>query len=304
MKKHHFLLLTFFVLALLSGCKKNSNNPGGGGNGGGGGGGTNKPKKWYIKSFASKQDASHFAHTVFVYDTAKLITKTGYGLSALKDTFDQSMQQWTDYTYDKDGKLVSSKPFQAPGLHYTYLTSNSIQVTPFPYDPAHDGVAYYNFNAHSHGELDQIKSVIPPGNLFAGTTANNYLYNDLGGIQAESDMLADQSSQDAWAFYSPNAVAAIDNPFSNGTTMEQRFIYAVNDPSGVWDVLGPKWSNGVYENYSYRTGVKVPQAHFWNQYKVDANGNVVEVTRQYVSLEDPKQTVITANTVYITYEQH
>lgn len=305
--KKHLLLFAIIALAGLAGCRKNSNNPGGGGgNGGGGngGGGGTKPKQWYVKSYISKADNTSFSHTIFVYDSLLRITRIGGGLSGLKDTFNQSVQTFTDYVYDKDGKLLTSKTFQSPPIKYVYLNANSIQVTADPFDAGHDGVTYYYFNARSHGELDQIKSYIPPGNLFAGTTAINYAYNDDGGVQSESDLQENGTNTDIWAYFSAGTVTPIDNPFSTGKTMEQRFLYDTHVPFNAADMMGIKWSSGIYESYTYTTGQKEPYVHFWNQYKVDSNGLVVAVTKQYTYVGDKTGAVVTANPIYITYEQH
>jgi len=195
------------------------------------------------------------------------------------------------------------KPNQAPPLKFVYVSAYSIQVMYLDFNPATDGVTTLNFNGHGHNELDSRVSYIPPGALFAGTTYRNYIYNDLGGIQGESTSDDKGNSEDAWTFISPGPSKSIPNPFV-GTSIEQRLVYFTSRFGllNSYDMLGGTWSNGIMEAYTYTSGSKQTLSDFGNNYKVDANGLVIEVMPQYK--QPLSNNWVNLEPYYITYEQH
>jgi len=300
MKKTLSLPALILLMILGQACKKNT---GGGGTNPGGGGHTTK--KWLVKSIIGKYGDTKFSHVVYNYNDTGRILQVGWGLSGIKDTFDQSMQSFVDYTYDSvTGHLTFMKPNQAPGWKFVYLDPYSIQEYPWPFNKSYDPVGTYNFNSFGHLELDSRVSYIPPGQFGAGTSTHTINYNSLGGVQSESDIDDKGNVQDLWAFVSSGPGKSIPNPLV-GTSLDQRLVYYSSQYGFLesYDMYGSTWSNGTMEAYSYSTGTKKVLSYFGNNYKVNADGLVIEVD-PVSKLTGPQDNWHNLPPYYITYEQH
>jgi hypothetical protein len=92
------------------------------------------------------------------------------------------------------------------------------------------------------------------------------------------------------------------NPCTNGTSIEQRYIYYFYGLSIL--SLGPNWLNGTYEGYSYVSGTKTATGRWNYSYTLDGNHNVVKIMQQYADDPPVFSHWQQKPTLTLTYEQH
>ena len=301
MKTYLTVLLVFTALLVNTSCKKDNsvNNTGP----------VAHAKKWLVKDMMANSDATHLYHTIFDYNDTGRIFKIDHAYSGTSNPADYVISDHYDIVYGTDGRISAIKRYQAPGFIVQYESNYKINTSPDDNDFAHAGKVTYSFNLHGRNELDEISVYVAPayvsGLLYS--TIRSYFYNDIGGVQSASASSDYWQNQDVWASYSVNPQPAIANPFQNGTTIEQRFLYKLfSSPIGEWDLLGPSWSNGILEAYSYSSGSKKAYSRFYNNYTLDNNKNVIKILQSYALDAPAFNTWVTATTnPYIfTYEQH
>jgi len=293
------IALCLFIL--VTACKKNGNPPPA--PGGGGGGGTHT-KKWTIKSISSPNSdgAGHTTFTTYDYNDTGLILKASFGYNIESDALGSET-----FIYKPDGKLDSVKVLRAPGFTFHYLSDFSFQVQPFLFNPDHDNVTTYNFNAHSAKELDGWNVYVPPASKSGFNYSSNtgISYNGTGGLMGMTGTDYYGVVQDYFTTASGNSNpngTLIPNPCNNGTSVEQRFIYYFYGLSTL--ALGPNWPDGTYEGYSYSSGSKKASGRWNYSYTLDNNQNVVKIVRQYADDPPVFSHWQQAPALTLTYEEH
>ena len=297
-----YLLTVIACTLLLTACKKNN-----------GGGSTTAPpptggkaKRWFVKDVMTQDGLGKINHRIFEYNDTGLIVKIDYGLSAnVSHPEDYGITASYTPSYDVSGKLLSIKYSQGPGSQFVYVSNFSLQVESLPFDAAHQGYSVFNFNLHGNKELDDFVAIAAPGPKTGlnYTSTRSFYYNPAGGIQSASATNYQGTAEDQWAALSTNGIP-VANCFSNGMSIEQHLIYYLYSSVGEWDLLGPSWSNGTIESYSYASGTKAIKSHFFNEYTIDSNKNVIKIVTSY-SIDSPAfNSWVKLSPVNITYEQH
>jgi len=265
--------------------------------------------KWRLKSVIYNYSSSALQHVVFFYNERGMINKIGRGLSGIKDTLDIGVQEQADVKYDSIDRVSFIGSYKV-----VHISATEIQEYPYPHY-ASDGIGTYYVNANGHNELNSRVSYYPKESKFPppGISKTLYNYNPLGGLQSRTDVTTDldnthSTTQLAWAFYGNGlSSATIANPFRD-LPLEQRLVHYMNPlfRFGDWDMLGPSWSNGIFELYTYKNGDKEVSGYFGNDYKVDSNGNVVTLTTygKEESKFDPNTNWRVSGNYWIRYEQY
>jgi len=298
MKIAHSATIVLCLLSIVPACKKDGKIPGPPG-----GGGTHV-KKWLIKDIATPNanGAGHTSHTTYHYNDTGLILKVTFGYDIGADALGS-----VTFAYRPDGKLDTVKPSNASGLTCHYLSNFSFQTQPFFFNPDHDNVNNYYFNGHSAGEFDGWSTDVPPaaksGFNYSGQTV--IVYNSIGGLQGMTGTDYYNVVQDIFATASgstnPND-SLFKNPCTNGTSIEQRFIYYFYGLSIL--SLCPNWLNGTYESYSYNSGAKKATGRWNYSYTQDKDGNVATIVRQYTDNPPAFNDWKSMPPLTLTYEQH
>jgi hypothetical protein len=245
-------------------------------------------------------------HTIFNYDDKVRIARVDRAVSADANHPEQyAVTDSTRFDYDASGHLFSMTPSAAPGFTFQYPTDFVIAILPNGFDAARDSTTTFDFNVHGHSELDAVNVHVPPAstNGSAYSRIDAFAYNDIGGIQSATSTNLTGAVEAQWASFSVDASPPIANPFANGTTIERRLVYYLFKVATAWDMLGPTWSNGVFETYSYASGGKVPHTHVVNAYTLDANGNVATLVQSYADAP-AFNTWVKTPAVTFTYEAH
>jgi|SRR5450432_274768 len=294
MKPYTILGLLFCNLFLLFGCGKN-NGPSSGGT----------TKLWLVKDLAVHGECAvggpaSIGHNTFSYDNEGRIVRFDYSGCSTPAHY--------EVVYNNKGNITNINYFSGnlPGVPNWIITYDDDFVhTAFPAnnDTEHYPGFTYSWNVNNNKELDAAsfnKTSVSSG----GTIFYTYVLNALQSSYSIDDL---NRKQDLWASFAPNqSTPAIHNPFQLERTPEQKFLYYFFLLSivGDWNVMGDGLPNGMYESYSYFSGIKKSLSHFFNDYTLDSNNNVSRILTSQ-SLDAPAFNSFSKGfTVDITYEQH
>jgi hypothetical protein len=280
---YQLLLYAFFI---LTGCNK---------------GGPPAPtpaasKAWLVKdvSFASSDCTSPTTrHRIFTYNDQGQIIRLTDSSGCNRGVI--------DILYNAQGKITKIVGF-AGTINYN---NTGIFITSMvPDDSAHYSSTLFSWNLHGNNELDE-KVLTGGPNIFGRPLATYFDYAYIGnGFHGQDSHIDGKPVQTDITVVSEGTGASIPNPFHLGRTPEQIFLYNYFAPFAPDILLGSSLPNATFVAYFYTTGTKEARSHYYYNYTLDGNNNVVKIT-PFAAQDAPNfGTFVKGSDFTITYEQH